>query len=98
MTDSNVNSLIFLSHELDHWKNVCPYSLEQSCLCSSFQLEAIIVEMQDTKSGLKGSDQKLNVTTIPHVISGETKTHKQMDTQFHKHVKHFFLSTWMKTK
>uniref|UniRef100_A0A674NAI8 Regulator of G protein signaling 9a n=1 Tax=Takifugu rubripes TaxID=31033 RepID=A0A674NAI8_TAKRU len=27
--------------------------------------------MQDTKSGIKGSEQKLNVTTIPHVISGK---------------------------
>lgn len=34
-----------------------------------------MVEMQDTKSGIKGSEQKLNVTTIPHVISGETKIH-----------------------
>lgn len=49
------------------------------------------MEMQDTKSGLKGSDQKLNVTTIPHVISGETETHKQVDTQFHKHEKVSYL-------
>uniref|UniRef100_A0A8C9ZZ43 Regulator of G protein signaling 9a n=1 Tax=Sander lucioperca TaxID=283035 RepID=A0A8C9ZZ43_SANLU len=34
-------------------------------------LEAIVVEMQDSKSGVKGSDQKLNVTTIPHVINGK---------------------------
>lgn len=39
-----------------------------------FQLEAIVVEMQDSKSGVKGSEQKLNVTTIPHVITGETET------------------------
>lgn len=32
-----------------------------------FQLEAIVVEMQ---SGVKGSEQKLNVTTIPHVVAG----------------------------
>ncbi|KAF3845698.1 hypothetical protein F7725_002776 [Dissostichus mawsoni] len=31
-----------------------------------FQLEAVVVEMQ---SGVKGSEQKLNVTTIPHVIT-----------------------------
>lgn len=37
-----------------------------------FQLETIVVEMQDSKSGVKGSEQKLNVTTIPHVITGET--------------------------
>uniref|UniRef100_A0A3Q2XRJ3 Regulator of G protein signaling 9a n=1 Tax=Hippocampus comes TaxID=109280 RepID=A0A3Q2XRJ3_HIPCM len=35
------------------------------------KLEAIVVEMQDPKSGLKGSEQKLNVTTIPHVIAGK---------------------------
>ncbi len=36
----------------------------------------MVVEMQDPKSGVKGSEQKLNVTTIPHVIAGETETHK----------------------
>lgn len=42
--------------------------------CSFFnQLEAIMVEMQDTKSGVKGSEQKLNVTTIPHVVTGKKK-------------------------
>ncbi|XP_078126647.1 regulator of G-protein signaling 9a [Sander vitreus] len=35
------------------------------------KLEAIVVEMQDSKSGVKSSDQKLNVTTIPHVITGK---------------------------
>ncbi|TKS92306.1 Regulator of G-protein signaling 9 [Collichthys lucidus] len=35
------------------------------------KLEATVVEMQDPKSGVKGSDQKLNVTTIPHVIAGK---------------------------
>uniref|UniRef100_A0A3B4BFP7 RGS domain-containing protein n=1 Tax=Periophthalmus magnuspinnatus TaxID=409849 RepID=A0A3B4BFP7_9GOBI len=34
------------------------------------QVEALVVEMQDTKSGVKGSEQKLNVTSIPHVITG----------------------------
>ncbi|XP_069031725.1 regulator of G-protein signaling 9a [Embiotoca jacksoni] len=34
------------------------------------KLEAVLVEMQDPKSGVKGSEQKLNVTTIPHVIAG----------------------------
>lgn len=42
------------------------------------QLEATVVEMQDTKSGVKGAEQKLNVTTIPHVITGNTKTWKQI--------------------
>lgn len=39
------------------------------------QLEALVVEMQDPKTGVKGSEQKLNVTTIPHVITGENNTH-----------------------
>lgn len=47
------------------------------CFLPCFQLEAIMVEMQDTKNGVKGSEQKLNVTTIPHVISGETKIQKK---------------------
>ncbi|XP_028267169.1 regulator of G-protein signaling 9a [Parambassis ranga] len=34
------------------------------------KLEAFVVEMQDPKNGVKGSDQKLNVTTIPHVLAG----------------------------
>lgn len=33
-----------------------------------------MVEMQDTKSGVKGSEQKLNVTMVPHVITGKKKT------------------------
>uniref|UniRef100_A0A8C5DW63 Regulator of G-protein signaling 9-like n=1 Tax=Gouania willdenowi TaxID=441366 RepID=A0A8C5DW63_GOUWI len=43
--------------------------MNKSSFC--FQLEAIMVEMQDPKSGVKGSEQKLNVTTIPHVIAGK---------------------------
>lgn len=39
-----------------------------------------MVEMQDSKSGVKGSEQKLNVTTIPHVITGETETDKNVYT------------------
>uniref|UniRef100_A0AAQ6AFM9 Regulator of G protein signaling 9a n=1 Tax=Amphiprion ocellaris TaxID=80972 RepID=A0AAQ6AFM9_AMPOC len=31
----------------------------------------MVVEMQDQKSGVKGSEQKLNVTTIPHVLTGK---------------------------
>ncbi|XP_034395539.1 regulator of G-protein signaling 9a [Cyclopterus lumpus] len=34
------------------------------------KLEAIVVEMQDSKSGVKCSEQKLNISTIPHVITG----------------------------
>lgn len=52
------------------------------CFLPFFQLEAIMVEMQDTKSGIKGSEQKLNVTTIPHVISGETKIHKNINKPY----------------
>uniref|UniRef100_A0A3Q1C460 Regulator of G protein signaling 9a n=1 Tax=Amphiprion ocellaris TaxID=80972 RepID=A0A3Q1C460_AMPOC len=32
---------------------------------------SMVVEMQDQKSGVKGSEQKLNVTTIPHVLTGK---------------------------
>ncbi|XP_031727006.1 regulator of G-protein signaling 9a [Anarrhichthys ocellatus] len=35
------------------------------------KLEAIVVDMQDPNSGVKGSEQKLNVNTIPHVITGK---------------------------
>jgi G-protein signaling regulator protein 9 len=34
-------------------------------------LETTVVDMQDKSSGVKGSEQKLNVTTIPHVITGK---------------------------
>uniref|UniRef100_A0A8C6P3L9 Regulator of G protein signaling 9a n=1 Tax=Nothobranchius furzeri TaxID=105023 RepID=A0A8C6P3L9_NOTFU len=34
------------------------------------KLEAIVVEMQDPKNGVKNSVQKLNVTTIPHAAAG----------------------------
>uniref|UniRef100_A0AAY5KCC0 Regulator of G protein signaling 9b n=1 Tax=Esox lucius TaxID=8010 RepID=A0AAY5KCC0_ESOLU len=35
------------------------------------KVEAFVVEMQDPKSGVKASDQKLNITSIPHVITGQ---------------------------
>ncbi|XP_014895527.1 regulator of G-protein signaling 9a [Poecilia latipinna] len=38
------------------------------------KLDAIVVEMQDPKNGVKGSEQKLNVTTIPHAITGANIT------------------------
>lgn len=44
-----------------------------------------MVEMQDMKSGIKGLEQKLNVTTIPHVISGETEAHKNIN-KLHKNI------------
>lgn len=52
-----------------------------------------MVEMQDAKSGVKGSEQKLNVTIIPHVITGESETHKHMRkdskmTEFFKAISH----------
>ncbi|XP_047212003.1 regulator of G-protein signaling 9-like isoform X2 [Girardinichthys multiradiatus] len=34
------------------------------------KLDAIVMEMQDPKNGVKGSEQQLNVTTIPHAITG----------------------------
>uniref|UniRef100_A0AAZ1XUQ0 RGS domain-containing protein n=1 Tax=Oreochromis aureus TaxID=47969 RepID=A0AAZ1XUQ0_OREAU len=34
-------------------------------------LESILLEMQDPKIGVKGTEQKLNISTIPHVIAGE---------------------------
>ncbi|XP_071765973.1 regulator of G-protein signaling 9a [Centroberyx gerrardi] len=35
------------------------------------KLETFVVEMQNPSGGVKGSEQKLNVTTIPHVIAGK---------------------------
>lgn len=46
----------------------------------------MVVEMQDTTNGVKSSEQKLNVTTIPHVIAGETETHKFMHADSNKKV------------
>ena len=48
-------------------------SLSHGCLCCRVQVEAFVVEMQDPKTGVKGTEQKLNVTTIPHVITGKTR-------------------------
>ncbi|GAA6067875.1 regulator of G-protein signaling 9a isoform X1, partial [Tachysurus ichikawai] len=33
------------------------------------QIEALVLAMQDSKSGVKSSEQKLNTTSIPHVIA-----------------------------
>lgn len=46
----------------------------------------MVVEMQDATNGVKGSEQKLNVTTIPHVITGETETHKFTHSDSNKKV------------
>ncbi|XP_012682714.1 regulator of G-protein signaling 9a [Clupea harengus] len=35
------------------------------------KVEALVVEMQDSKSGVTATEQKLNVTTIPHVMTGQ---------------------------
>uniref|UniRef100_A0A672FVE9 Regulator of G protein signaling 9a n=1 Tax=Salarias fasciatus TaxID=181472 RepID=A0A672FVE9_SALFA len=50
------------------------YKHNMSCMSMKHQqirMEAFVVEMQDPKNGIKGSEQKLNVTTIPHVIAGK---------------------------
>ncbi|XP_052404978.1 regulator of G-protein signaling 9a [Carassius gibelio] len=44
------------------------YRPRMSCLK---KLEATVVQMQDPSTGVKGTDQKLNVTVIPHVITGQ---------------------------
>lgn len=54
-----------------------------------------MVEMQDTKNGIKGSEQKLNVTTIPHVISGETKIYKNIN-KTSRHIKNTRKNTFYK--
>uniref|UniRef100_A0A672SR07 Regulator of G-protein signaling 9-like n=1 Tax=Sinocyclocheilus grahami TaxID=75366 RepID=A0A672SR07_SINGR len=35
------------------------------------KLEATVLQMQDPSTGVKGTDQKLNITIIPHVITGQ---------------------------
>ncbi|XP_051744111.1 regulator of G-protein signaling 9a isoform X2 [Ctenopharyngodon idella] len=35
------------------------------------KVEAIVVQMQDPSTGVKGSEQKLNVTSIPHAFAGQ---------------------------
>ncbi|XP_061080708.1 regulator of G-protein signaling 9a [Conger conger] len=35
------------------------------------KLEALVVEMQDAKSGVKFQEQKLVITTIPHAVTGQ---------------------------
>ncbi|XP_066499070.1 regulator of G-protein signaling 9a isoform X3 [Hoplias malabaricus] len=50
------------------------------------KLELMVLEMQNPKSGVKSSEQKLNVTSIPHVIAGQDilawiADHIKVDTQ-----------------
>uniref|UniRef100_A0A667WR86 Regulator of G protein signaling 9a n=1 Tax=Myripristis murdjan TaxID=586833 RepID=A0A667WR86_9TELE len=59
------------SKEAGKKDNSTRYSLLASLSCSSTNT---VVEMQNPSSGVKGAEQKLNVTTIPHVIAGETHT------------------------
>ncbi|XP_017347682.1 regulator of G-protein signaling 9a [Ictalurus punctatus] len=48
----------------DHGQHYRP---RMACLT---KLEALVLAMQDTKSGVKSSEQKLNTTSIPHVTAG----------------------------
>lgn len=41
--------------------------------------------MQDPKSGVKGSEQKLKVTVIPHVFAGETGIQTHPHTYLNEH-------------
>lgn len=40
----------------------------------SLQVEALVLEMQDPKSGVKSQTQRLVITAIPHAITGELLT------------------------
>ncbi|XP_026870491.2 regulator of G-protein signaling 9a isoform X2 [Electrophorus electricus] len=50
------------------------------------KVEALVIEMQDPKSGVKSFEQKRNATSIPHVIAGQDITawitsHMTVDAQ-----------------
>uniref|UniRef100_A0A9R1SDD9 Regulator of G protein signaling 9a n=2 Tax=Cyprinus carpio TaxID=7962 RepID=A0A9R1SDD9_CYPCA len=49
----------------DHGQRCRP---RMSCLK---KVEATVVQMQDPSTGVKGTNQKLNITTIPHAITGQ---------------------------
>lgn len=39
-------------------------------------MEALVLEMQDSKTGVKSQTQRLVITTIPHAITGKTQYFK----------------------
>ncbi|XP_027027695.1 regulator of G-protein signaling 9a isoform X1 [Tachysurus fulvidraco] len=64
----------------DHGQHYRP---RMSCLK---KMEALMLAMQDSKSGVKSSEQKLNTTSIPHVIAGQDilawiASHMKVDNQ-----------------
>lgn len=67
----------FYSLNLQYISGLCDWL---SVVC--FKLEAIVVEMHDPKNGVKGSVQKLNVTTIPHAVAGENNTLRRLSNTF----------------
>uniref|UniRef100_A0A8C5B0B4 Regulator of G-protein signaling 9 n=1 Tax=Gadus morhua TaxID=8049 RepID=A0A8C5B0B4_GADMO len=69
-----------LQHDADpHNPPWCPsnplsWQSPFSSVCVSFsvvQAEAVLLEMQDPKTGVKSQPQRLVITTIPHAIMGE---------------------------
>uniref|UniRef100_A0A672Q2D9 Regulator of G protein signaling 9a n=1 Tax=Sinocyclocheilus grahami TaxID=75366 RepID=A0A672Q2D9_SINGR len=56
---------ITIRSDRDHGQRYRP---RMSCLK---KVEATVVQMQDPSTGVKGANQKLNVTTIPHSITGQ---------------------------
>ncbi|XP_017570980.1 regulator of G-protein signaling 9a [Pygocentrus nattereri] len=64
----------------DHGQHYRP---RMACLA---KVEAMVLEMQDSKSGVKSSEQKLNITSIPHVVTGQDilawiANHMKVDAQ-----------------
>ncbi|KAI4880470.1 hypothetical protein NFI96_002096 [Prochilodus magdalenae] len=50
------------------------------------EVEPMVLEMQDSKSGVKSSEQKLNITSIPHAVTGQDilawiASHMKLDPQ-----------------
>uniref|UniRef100_A0A6Q2Y3E6 Regulator of G protein signaling 9b n=1 Tax=Esox lucius TaxID=8010 RepID=A0A6Q2Y3E6_ESOLU len=59
-----MNSILTQVLVLSRW-------VRAECKTMEMASSAFVVEMQDPKSGVKASDQKLNITSIPHVITGQ---------------------------